>query len=217
MAMKLGRLVTTDRLVAPRGGSYAKLVPLTNKDTGETSRAEAVAVLLSKRVLHEPAALIEIYQCAQQGKIMIPICLVGHGYDYKEANDHLVNLESGLSACKLTELKERLHILSSTPGNTTVSVIALQAVLLSTLPRIIAVNWEPKGGKNQLDATVTNVLARLNARTSTAKLQTTQVKKSTLRASIRLVKLAEAAHATRSTRSSNGEEVEATSTAVTTV
>ena len=41
------------------------------------------------------------------------------------------------------------------------TVERLQGSLLGTLPRIIAVNWEPEGGKNQLDAAVTNVLARL--------------------------------------------------------
>ena len=61
LAMKLGRLVTTD---APEGDE-----DLTAKG------AEAVAVLLTKHVLHEPAALIEIYQAAQQGKTMVPICL----------------------------------------------------------------------------------------------------------------------------------------------
>ena len=51
-------------------------------------------------------------------------------------------------------------------GRYPVSVEGLQAALTTTLPRIIAVNWEPQGGTNQLDAAVTNVLARLKPQAS---------------------------------------------------
>ena len=44
-------------------------------------------------------------------------------------------------------------------------VADLQAALLATLPRIIAVNWEPESGRNQLDATVANVIARTKPQT----------------------------------------------------
>ena len=184
-------------------------------------------------MLHEPAALVEIYQSAQQGKVIVPICLVGRGYDYRKAGDHLGDLKAGLSACKLTELQQRLEALSSAgdPKDMFLNVASLQAVLLATLPRIIAVNWEPEGGRNQLDATVTNVLARLAqarsttkalnsaavtnvtarlAQASTTKPQATQIKTGPWRAAMRLVKAAEAAHAAQagSTRSSKGVEVE---------
>jgi len=158
MAVRLGRLVTTDkpRLAAPRSNDGHL------NYNGEAGRAEAIAVLLSKRVLHEPTALMEIYQAARQGKIIVPICMTGRGYDYKEASAHLGNLEAGLSVRKLTELKGRLEGLSNAPTQACRSVVGLQAVVLATLPRIIAVTWEPEGGKNQLEATVTNVLARLD-------------------------------------------------------
>ena len=42
------------------------------------------------------------------------------------------------------------------------TVEGLQRVVRATLPSIIAVNWEPEGGKNQLDATVLNVLTRMS-------------------------------------------------------
>lgn len=65
MAVRLGRLVTTDkpRLAAPRSNDGHL------NYNGEAGRAEAIAVLLSKRVLHEPTALMEIYQ-ARHG----PLC-----------------------------------------------------------------------------------------------------------------------------------------------
>ena len=217
--MRLGRLVTTDKpdlvrassgLVAPRGGTSGRRlsgVKAYRHGKGEAGRAEAIAVLLSERALHEPAALVEIYQCARRGKMIVPICLIGRGYDYKKAGDHLGDLEAGLSASKIAELKQRLEALSGVdaPNGTAVTVASLQAVLLATLPRIIAVNWEPEGGKNQLDATVTNVLARLSTQASTTKPQATKVKVcrltdqgGTLRAAVRLVKAAEATQASQS-------------------
>ena len=220
MAMRLGRLVTTDKpnlftassgfVLAPRGGTSGRRlsgVKAYRNGKGEAGRAEAIAVLLSERVLHEPAALVEIYQCARHGKVIVPICLIGRGYDYKKAGDHLGDLEAGLSARKIAELKQRLEALSGVddPNGTAVTVASLQAVLLATLPRIIAVNWEPEGGKNQLDATVTNVLARLSTQASTTKPQARQIKVrrltdqgGTLRAAVRLVKAAEATQASQS-------------------
>ena len=134
----------------------------------------------------------------------MPICLWGRGYDFKEASNHLGNLESKLSAPKLAELEQRLENLSSAPTAACRSVAGLQAVLLATLPRIIAVNWEPEGGKNQLLATVTNVLARLNTHASTP-----QVKASVtaMREAIRLVRAAESFQAERSDPSEVGVDV----------
>ena len=54
---------------------------------------------------------------------------------------------------------------SSAPDDTALGVADLQAALLATLPRIIAVNWEPESGRNQLDATVANVIARTKPQT----------------------------------------------------
>ena len=192
--MKMGRLVTTDQpqwdWTASARASAKSVFKGGNEDTKSAQAAQAVAVLLTKHVLHEPLALIEIFQAAQQGKTMVPVCLVrsraqtpapspctdarfrsrasqvGRGYDYKEAGDHIANLEAGLSADKLTELKQRLEALSSAPDDKVVTVAELQAALAATLPRIIAVNWEPESGKNQLDATVTNVMARLKPQAS---------------------------------------------------
>ena len=84
--MKLGRLVTTDQpnlssgsVFAPRGGTSGRRLSgakIRRNSNGNVGRAEAIAVLLSEHVLHEPAALVEIYQCARQGKVIVPICLV---------------------------------------------------------------------------------------------------------------------------------------------
>ena len=150
LAMRMDRLVSTSSLTGSQGTAV--------------HRAEAVVVLLSRHLLHEPAALMEIYGAVQQGKPIVPICLTGHGYDFKDAQAHLSDLEARLDPGKLAELRQALGGLASTgPDLKTVSVGELQAVLLATLPRIIAVNWEPESGKHQLDAAVVNVQARLKA------------------------------------------------------
>jgi len=151
LAMRLDRLVSISNATG-------------SKDTVAHS-AEALAVLLSKHVLHEPTALMEIYDAVQQGKPILPICLIGCGYDFKDAQAHLGDLEGQLGPQKLVELREALAGLASdTPGSKTATVGELQAALLATLPRIIAVNWEPEGGKHQLEAAVTSVLVRLKAK-----------------------------------------------------
>ena len=64
------------------------------------------------------------------------------------------------------------------------TVADVQRVVGATLPSIIAVNWEPDGGKNQLDATVLNVLTRLSK--DKAKSQGAQGTTLNLRAVVKL-------------------------------
>ena len=57
--MRLGRFVTIDNLSSNKSTNRR---PSVNDDTMAAGNAEAIAVLLSKNVLHEPLALIELYQ-----------------------------------------------------------------------------------------------------------------------------------------------------------
>ena len=73
---------------------------------------------------------------------------------------------------RLIELRQALGGLSNDASDSkTVNVGELQAALLATLPRIIAVNWEPESGKHQLDAAVANVLARLKSQSTASALK----------------------------------------------
>ena len=146
LAIGLERLVSTS---APKETDM-EISP----DIMAAQSAEAVAVLLTKNCLRDPCVLVELYHALQQGKPIVPICLVGRGYDFKEASDLLGDLGTGLTSKELVGLNKALTNLSDG------SVEDVRAALATTLPRLIAVNWEPEGGKNQLDATVTNVLAR---------------------------------------------------------
>jgi len=163
LAMRLDRLVS----ISNSTGS---------KDTVAHS-AEALAVLLSKHVLHEPAALMEVYVAVQQGKPILPICLIGRGYDFKDAQAHLGDLEGRLGPQKRVELRHALEGLASdSPGSKSATVCELQAALLATLPSIIAVSWEPEGGKHQLEAMVSSVLVRLKTKAGAPKLRKAVIK-----------------------------------------
>ena len=164
LAMRLDRLVS----ITDSAGS---------KDTVLAHSAEALAVLLSKHVLHEPAALMEVYDAVLQGKPILPICLIGRGYDFKDAQAHLGDLEGRLGPQKLVELRQAFAGLASdSPGSKAATVYELQAALLATLPRIIAVNWDVEGGKHQLEAAVTSVLVRLKTKAGAPTLKKTVLK-----------------------------------------
>ena len=88
-----------------------------------------------------------------------------------------VSNEARLGPQKLVELRQALASLTSgVSGSKAVGVDELQATLLATLPRIIAINWEPEGGKNQLDAAVATVLARLKTQAGAPALKKTVLK-----------------------------------------
>ena len=72
---------------------------------------------------------------------------------------HLADLRTGLTTLELEQLVAALADEIDADGKQA-TVESVQTVLSATLPRIIAVNWEPESGKNQLDASVSNVIAR---------------------------------------------------------
>ena len=122
LAMRLDRLVS----ITDSAGS---------KDTVLAHSAEALAVLLSKHVLHEPAALMEVYDAVQQGKPILPICLIGRGYDFKDGAAYLSDLQRELAvrdAGALEALRERCAARG-------LSVAELQRQLAAVVPSVIAV------------------------------------------------------------------------------
>jgi len=94
---------------------------------------------------------------------MVPVCLIGRGYDYAAASSLLNNLAGGMEANKLAKLVEALEEMRVEGDPELGTLEHLQATVSATLPRIIAVNWEPEGGKNQLEATVISIIGRLKS------------------------------------------------------
>jgi len=125
--------------------------------------ANSLIVLLTKDALCDPALLISVHSFAIAGKPIIPVCLIGRGYDYRSALTTLADLRAALTlhrgATAIAELEVMLAGEVDSEGNTA-TIDSLQATLSTTLPRIIAVNWEPQAGKNQTDAAVANVVSR---------------------------------------------------------
>ena len=158
LAIGLERIVSTS---APKETD----VGISSPDIMAAQSAEAVAVLLTKNCLRDPCVLVELYHALQQGKPVVPICLMGHGYDFKGGSELLGDLATGLTPKELIGLNKALGSLSNG------SVEDVQTALVATLPRLIAINWEPEGGKNQLDAMVTNVLARLKSKSTASALK----------------------------------------------
>ena len=144
MAMKMGRLVTTAMPDSIEGDK----------------NAESVALLLTKEVLMDPKVLASVFRAVKEGKHIVPICLIGRGYDHRLAAQHLSNLADSLGTASVQELLQLVQAILNDNG-TAPTIINVQTALMATIPRIISVNWEPEGGRNQLEATVNTVMARI--------------------------------------------------------
>lgn len=141
-------------------------VSTTMTDGSEASTASAnVVVMLTKNALHDPELLARVYRALSLSKRVIPICLIGRGYDHREASLHLRNLASKLSEPKLAALRALLedrrdeNLNEQQPPATVEDV---QALLAKALPQVITVDWKPDGSQNALEATVANVVRRLD-------------------------------------------------------
>ena len=55
----------------------------------DAQNAEGLVVLLTKACLHDPAILASVTNAALNKVPIIPICLVGRGYDFREASAYL--------------------------------------------------------------------------------------------------------------------------------
>jgi len=93
---------------------------------------------------------------------VVPVLLIGRGYDFAANQQLLQDLRAGLSAEEISALEGQLHGAKS--GSTLAGLDEVQAVLAEAIPNIIAVNWHPEGGDNHLTATVDDIIRRFPAR-----------------------------------------------------
>jgi len=126
----------------------------------EADRSQVVIFLLTAKVLEDPSLLYVVFRAAQEKKPIVPIYLAGHGYDFAAAEHFLANLESSLTA-------ESFEVLIEALG--TASVQECKSVLHSTIPNLIAVNWQPDSSQNLLEAMVKKVTTRLPLETLNVK------------------------------------------------
>ena len=169
-AMMLGELVSTAAPTAvPTELAESMIAAMPDQSQYDVDDANSVAILLTKNVLYDVNTLISLYQACVLGKTIIPVCVIGRGYDYRVAPLHLADLKEGLGKAKSFQLQTRLQTEMDAEGKPA-TLAKLQSALASTLPRIIAVNWEPEAGKNQLSAAVTNIVARLERKRESVKM-----------------------------------------------
>ena len=63
---------------------------------GNLGNPTAVGVFLTKHVLRRPSLLVCLYKAMVDKKPIIPINLVGRGYDYRDAAQYLGNLQASV-------------------------------------------------------------------------------------------------------------------------
>ena len=139
--------------------------------------ADALVLLLTKSTLHSPDCLAAAVEAIHAGKPIISVLLQGRGYDFAANQLLLQDLRGGLASGELTVFERLLAGLagaaSQLPTQTSLPGPAIlppprsqdlstaQAKLLDTIPNVIAINWHPEGGDNQLAAVVEDVNRRL--------------------------------------------------------
>lgn len=120
------------------------------------NESELCLVLLSKLLLTDPSALFEIWLALQRQIPIVTVVLTGDGYSYDEASEVLANLQTEMENARPgseLELQKRLGGRSS--------VNELGAKVNSSLSAIIAVTWSPFGSRNQLEAVIDDIVARM--------------------------------------------------------
>ena len=163
MAMKMGCLVSVTQgsdissTTDTQGSEDASARVLA---IDESQGSEALVLLLTSTVLHEASFLLSVYRAIVHGKVIIPICIFGRGYEFAVAATHLSNLAESLDARARSALETALDGELDAEGNP-ITVSSLGSKLHAVLSRIIAVHWDTVGTKNHLDAVVTSVASRI--------------------------------------------------------
>ena len=104
------------------------------------ARSEFVLLLQSDGVLLQPWILLALYTDLN-GVPLVCVLAEGSGYDFTAARQQLERLETVLDRAALEEMEAVLSQLS--PPST---VTRLQTALVSVLPAIISVEYNPEGG-----------------------------------------------------------------------
>eukprot|EP00966_Prymnesium_polylepis_P206372 4781848-Prymnesium_polylepis.1 len=118
-----------------------------------------VVVLLSRKLLTDPRALLEIWTAMEMHLPIVTVLVAGKGYDYEEASNTMTNLESAMEQAGKGSASD---LLDELPDGKTVNEVGGR--LNSCLTAIIAITWSPTASKNQTDALVDEILSRMPKR-----------------------------------------------------
>ena len=115
-------------------------------------KSEAMLLLQTEGVLRRPWVLLELDEATQRCIPIVPVFIVGGGYDYDRARQLLDNLEVALD-------EEALELLRSQK----VSIPGISQRLSAVLPSLISVPLDPAEADDMgLNASVEDIAQRLN-------------------------------------------------------
>jgi len=120
-------------------------------------RARALVLIQTQSVLRRPWVLLELFHALQLRRPIVCISIRGGGYDFAEAKSFLESLEVELERddpAALRELEARLTCQGETVGS-------LQRRLITAIPNMISVPFDPSGSSNHISAVVQETLERI--------------------------------------------------------
>ena len=136
----------------------------------EVESAKCLILLQTHLVLSQPWPLLAAYWASLHGVPIVCVLVEGGGYDFAEAKRHLTALKTRISSRALLQLDQILtrsragkEMLLASTGGAAPNADALQAHLLSLLPSVISVSYNPHGTPNELAATVHDIQDKLEA------------------------------------------------------
>jgi hypothetical protein len=115
-------------------------------------------VLLTKQLLCDPVALLEVWMALQCGLPLVTVLVAGAGYDYATAAIVLADLPAALDN---VQLGTAARLQAELPDSINVETVG--GMLHANLTAIIAISWSPfdsKSEAHQLDLCATLALAR---------------------------------------------------------
>jgi hypothetical protein len=98
--------------------------------------SEVVVLLLTKEVLRRPYCLLELNHAVVCKIPIVPVLVEGDGYDYAEATDFLVHLDTKLDSAALALVKEER-----------VDILDVAYHLSNVIPKVIAKPFNFKSAK----------------------------------------------------------------------
>ena len=136
----------------------------------EVESAKCLILLQTHLVLSQPWPLLATYWASLHGVPIVCVLVEGGGYDFAEAKRHLAALETSISSHALQQLDQVLtrsragkEMLLAGTGEAAPNAGSLQTHLLSLLPSVISVSYNPTGTFNELAATVHDIQDKLEA------------------------------------------------------
>ena len=139
---------------------------VTGADARAIQNADALVLLLTEGVLWDARCLHEAYEALLHGVPLISICVADRGYDFAKAKAHLKELvqEQHHHTSLLGDLGA---LMTHLPGHDEL----LPQQLLSALPNIISLHWQPERGPQHLKGVIKAIRNRMSMSTTSTRVR----------------------------------------------